>query len=243
VVLIDILPGVAIGVALSFVLLIHAIDHPHIAALGRSSDGSRFADLEDDPGATPIPGVLIQRFEAELIFANADLFQDDVLARVHAADPRPDTVVLDFEAVGQVDVNRRGGAPVGARHPRRARDPGDHRAREKQRARRAASRRDRRRPRRGQLRADYRPRPGGPRATPALSGAALLGADVTGVRHSRSSCSSSGGLRRLLRGGGCVAEELVEEPDLACAGDSLAARGHVELVVDRDRLGLDGVTR
>ena len=48
--------------------------------------------------------MLIHRFEAELIFANADLFQDDVLARVHAAEPRPGTVILDFEAVGQVDV-------------------------------------------------------------------------------------------------------------------------------------------
>ncbi len=104
VVLIDILPGVAIGVALSFVLLIHVIDHPHIAVLGRSSDGSRFADLEDDPDAKPIPGVLIHRFEAELIFANADLFQDDVLARVNATEPRPGTVILDFEAVGHVDV-------------------------------------------------------------------------------------------------------------------------------------------
>jgi MFS superfamily sulfate permease-like transporter len=55
VVLINILPGVAIGVALSFILLIHTIDHPHIASLGRSSDGSRFSDLEDDPGAKPIP--------------------------------------------------------------------------------------------------------------------------------------------------------------------------------------------
>ena len=104
VVLIDILPGVAIGVALSFILLIHTIGHPHIASLGRSSDGTRFRDLEDDPGATPIPGVLIYRFEAELIFANADLFQDDLLARVRAAEPPPDTVVLDFEAVSQVDV-------------------------------------------------------------------------------------------------------------------------------------------
>jgi SulP family sulfate permease len=104
VVLIDILPGVAIGVALSFIMLIHTIDHPHIAVLGRSRDGSRFSDLEDDPDATEIPGVLIHRFEAELIFANADLFQDDVLARVHAAEPRPGTVILDFEAVGQVDV-------------------------------------------------------------------------------------------------------------------------------------------
>jgi len=48
--------------------------------------------------------VLIHRFEAELIFANADLFQDDVLARVRAAEPRPATVILDFEAVSQVDV-------------------------------------------------------------------------------------------------------------------------------------------
>jgi SulP family sulfate permease len=104
VILIDILPGVGIGIALSFMLLIHTIDHPHIASLGLSSDGSRFVDLEDDPDATAIPGVLIHRFEAELIFANADLFQDDVLARVHAAEPPPRTVILDFEGVGQVDV-------------------------------------------------------------------------------------------------------------------------------------------
>jgi MFS superfamily sulfate permease-like transporter len=104
VILIDILPGVAIGVALSFILLIHTIGHPHIAVLGRSRDGGRFRDLEDDPEATPIPGVLIHRFEAELIFANADLFHDDLLARVHAAEPTPGAVVLDFEAVSQVDV-------------------------------------------------------------------------------------------------------------------------------------------
>src|SRR4051794_17161995 len=104
VVLINILPGVAVGVALSFILLIHSIDHPHIAVLGRSSDGSRFADLDDDADATAIPGVLIHRFEAELIFANADLFQDDVLERFHAAAPRPATVVLDFEGVGHIDV-------------------------------------------------------------------------------------------------------------------------------------------
>jgi SulP family sulfate permease len=48
--------------------------------------------------------VLIHRFEAELIFANADIFQDDLLARIRAAEPPPGTVVLDFEAVSQVDV-------------------------------------------------------------------------------------------------------------------------------------------
>jgi SulP family sulfate permease len=104
VVLINILPGVAIGVALSFILLIHTIDHPHIATLGRSRDGSRYSDLEDDTEATPIPGVHIHRFEAELIFANADTFQDDLLARIRVYEPPPHTVVLDFEAVSQIDV-------------------------------------------------------------------------------------------------------------------------------------------
>ena len=46
VILIDILPGVGIGVALSFILLIHTIDHPHIAcsdaaATARASSTSR----------------------------------------------------------------------------------------------------------------------------------------------------------------------------------------------------------
>jgi len=75
--------------------------------------GSAYADRmlisvpmlpEDDPSATPIPGVLIHRFEAELIFANADIFQDDLLAKVRALDPPPHTVILDFEAISQLDV-------------------------------------------------------------------------------------------------------------------------------------------
>ena len=168
VVLIDILPGVAIGVALSFVLLIHAIDHPHIAVLGYSRDRGRFVDLEDDPDATPVPGVLIHRFEAELIFANADLFQDDVLARVHAADPRPGMVVLDFEAVSHVDV-------TGAETLRSLHDTLDALgirlivARAKSNVRGALQRDGVAEvARRGQLRADHRPGPRARRGRPAL---------------------------------------------------------------------------
>ena len=130
VILIDILPGVAIGVAFSFILLIHTIDHPHIASLGRSSDGRRFSDLEDDPGATPIRGVLIHRFEAELIFANADLFQDDLLARVHAAAVAAAHGRARLRGGQPGGRDRRADRPVGARHPRRARHTADRRARQ-----------------------------------------------------------------------------------------------------------------
>jgi sulfate permease, SulP family len=58
--------------------------------------------------------VLIHGFEAELIFANADLFQEDLLGRVRAAEPPPGMVVLDFEAVSQVDVT--GAQTLGSVH-------------------------------------------------------------------------------------------------------------------------------
>jgi sulfate permease, SulP family len=48
--------------------------------------------------------VLIDRFEAPLLFANAGLFTDDLRDRLREADALPKTVVLDFEAVGEVDV-------------------------------------------------------------------------------------------------------------------------------------------
>jgi SulP family sulfate permease len=104
VVVINILPGVVIGVALSFILLIHSLGHPHIGRLGRSRDGLQLGDMATHPDFAPVPGVLIDRFEAPLIFANAGLFTDDLRRRVREADPLPETVVLDFEAVGDVDV-------------------------------------------------------------------------------------------------------------------------------------------
>ena len=190
---INILPGVAIGVGLSFILLIHTIDHPHIASLGRSPDGSRYSDLEDDTEeGTPVPGVLIHRFEAELIFANADIFQDDLLARVREAEPPPRAVVLDFEAVSQIDVT--GAQTLRSVHdtPRGARHPADRRPREEQRARRAPSQRDPRPPRRGQPRAE---RPPGGRCRRGRPGAGPLEAQAA---RASSAAKNSSAVRVLV---------------------------------------------
>ncbi len=103
VILIGILAGVVIGVALSLGLLIRRLDHPHTAIMGRNRAGTAFVDIETHADATAIPGVLIHRFEAPLVFANAEVFTDDVLATVAAADPPPSTVILDFAQVADVD--------------------------------------------------------------------------------------------------------------------------------------------
>jgi SulP family sulfate permease len=103
VILIGILAGVVIGVALSFVLLIHRLDHPRVSILGRNRAGTAFAEITEDNHAVPVPGVLIFRFESSIVFANAELFGDAVLEAVAAADPPPHAVVLDFEAVPDLD--------------------------------------------------------------------------------------------------------------------------------------------
>jgi len=92
-----------IGVVLSFVLLIHWLDHPRISILGRNRDDTAFTEITPESGAVPVPGVLIYRFEASIVFANAELFSDAVLEAVAATDPPPRAVVLDFEAVPALD--------------------------------------------------------------------------------------------------------------------------------------------
>ena len=103
VIVFDILPGVVIGVALSFALLIRRLDHPYVALLGRSRDGTRFEDLTAHEDATAVPGALIYRFESPLVFANAEIFSDGVLGAVAEADPAPEAVILDFESVPDID--------------------------------------------------------------------------------------------------------------------------------------------
>jgi len=103
VVIIDVLPGVLIGVALSFMLLIRRLDHPTIGVLGRAPDGTTYADLATNPDARAVPGVLVYAFRAPLVFANAEIFTDELTTRSNGS-PRPDTVILDCDGMAEVDT-------------------------------------------------------------------------------------------------------------------------------------------
>jgi SulP family sulfate permease len=108
VLVLGILPGILVGVILSLVLFIHRLDHPHIARLGRSREHTEYGDLEEHPHFTEVPGVLVLRFDAPLIFANADAFADlvaDATARAQLVAETPlHAVVLDLETCFEADV-------------------------------------------------------------------------------------------------------------------------------------------
>ena len=75
------------------------------ASWGATSERGLFRDLATHPEFETVPGALLYRFEAPLIFANAEIFTDDVLERIsQAGDQRPTTVILDMETIAEIDT-------------------------------------------------------------------------------------------------------------------------------------------
>jgi len=98
------LHGVMIGAVISLVQLLRRASSPHVAFLGRIPGTRRFSDRERHAGNELIPGVLIFRPEASLIYFNVDAVHDTIAARVRAETPPPQLVILDLSAAPHVDL-------------------------------------------------------------------------------------------------------------------------------------------
>lgn len=98
----DTLPGLAIGIAISLILLVYRSSRPNVARLGRipGPDG-HWEDIDRHPDAVEDPDVVVLRPEGGLFFANADEIRRSVLASV---TPQTKGVILDGETVAFVDV-------------------------------------------------------------------------------------------------------------------------------------------
>ncbi|MFV2062707.1 MAG: SulP family inorganic anion transporter [Chloroflexota bacterium] len=107
VLLFDILTGLLIAVGVSFLLVLARVSRPAWGVLGRTrdeeSDDIAFQNVETHPDAETFPGLLIIRFDADLFFANANVFADDVREAIVAVDPAPSVVLLDAESVNDID--------------------------------------------------------------------------------------------------------------------------------------------
>ena len=101
--LLGVLPGIAIAVVLSILNVFRRAWWPHQAVLGKPGNVTGYHDLEDYPEAEQLPGLVLFRFDAPLIFANARTFREQVreLAR---ADPPPKWIVIAAEPITDVDT-------------------------------------------------------------------------------------------------------------------------------------------
>ena len=98
------LPGILVAVVLAIVRLLALVSRPHDAILGRETGVKGFHDVRDYPQARTVPGLLIYRFDAGLVFFNADYFKSRVL-RVIAESPTPVRwFLLDAGAINFIDI-------------------------------------------------------------------------------------------------------------------------------------------
>ena len=98
----DTLPGLAIGIGVSILLLLYRASRPHVATLGKvPGTDDRWADLARHPENQPVPGVVVLRPESALFFANADSVRNEIRAR---ATEGTRAVVLDAETIPAIDV-------------------------------------------------------------------------------------------------------------------------------------------
>jgi sulfate permease, SulP family len=105
VVTINVLPGLVIGVLAMLLLLVYNASRPHVTVLGRLPDHPAvFVALDRRPEAEPIPGILVLRLEAPLIYANAAPVRDRVKRLVGEASPTPRAVILEMGANDDLDI-------------------------------------------------------------------------------------------------------------------------------------------
>jgi sulfate permease, SulP family len=98
----DTLPGLFIGIGVSVLLLLYRASRPNIAVLGQEGTDGSFVDVDRNPKAAPVPGIVILRIESGLFFANADVVRETI--RKNAADSSVDAIVLDAQTVPSIDV-------------------------------------------------------------------------------------------------------------------------------------------
>ncbi len=97
-------PGIGVAIVIAVIEFLWDGWRPHSAILGRPQGVRGWHDITRYPDAHLVPGLVLFRWDAPLFFANAELFQDRVLAAVESSPTKVRRVVVTAEPVTSVDV-------------------------------------------------------------------------------------------------------------------------------------------
>jgi high affinity sulfate transporter 1 len=100
---VGVLTGILIAVGLAMLRLLRLASRPHDALLG-ADPHTAGAYCNTDEGGVPIEGLMIYRFDASLVFFNADYVRDRALGLVDQAPRKPSWFLLDAETVPLLDI-------------------------------------------------------------------------------------------------------------------------------------------
>jgi SulP family sulfate permease len=102
---VGVLQGILVAVMLSLVNVIYHISRPHDALLDDvdASGGTVYRGVTDKETALTEPGLIVYRFDAPLVFANAAFFTERLEELIAKAGEELKCVVLDAEAISDFD--------------------------------------------------------------------------------------------------------------------------------------------
>jgi SulP family sulfate permease len=100
-----VLHGIALGVALSLLMLIYRTSHPQTAVLGRLPGTEAYREIKRHPEALTYPGLVIWRPGGDLFFASIGHLDQPLQAAVMSTDPPAKQVLFDMGSVNFIDTS------------------------------------------------------------------------------------------------------------------------------------------
>ena len=104
VIVLGILKGVILAAIASIILLLRAVSDPYIAFLGRIPGTKRYSDITRHPDNETIPGMILFRIEASVLYFNVETIRKRVWARILQSEGSIHCVIWDFSTSPYVDI-------------------------------------------------------------------------------------------------------------------------------------------
>ena len=98
------IPGICIAVVIAVIEFLWDGWRPHHAVLGRVDGVRGYHDVTRYPNARRIPGLVLLRWDAPLFFANAEQFQNQVLAALNQSPTPVQRLVIAASPVTSIDI-------------------------------------------------------------------------------------------------------------------------------------------
>lgn len=102
--LIGIQEGILLGVVASMLNILYRYSHPNVAELGIIPETRLFKNLDRNPEAKPIDGILVLRVDASFSFINADYFRDYILKKSRERNESTRFVIIDGSSINTLDT-------------------------------------------------------------------------------------------------------------------------------------------
>ena len=99
-----VIEGIVITLGLTMLLLLWNAWHPYFAVLARVDGTKGFHDVTRHPSARRVPGLVLFRWDAQLFFANSEIFREQAMHAVASAPTLTHRLVVVADAISDIDL-------------------------------------------------------------------------------------------------------------------------------------------